>query len=106
MFLAVTLMFCFGAEATLYAQPYPLEPFASISVPDGINLGNISKYGQQTFNSTIRVHIAANCPHHIDASIGAFVNPHGDLITKDRTKVEMAPPLSSPRGTPNSYWRC
>jgi len=100
LFLAVTLMFCLGAEATLYAQPYPLEPFASISVPDGINLGNISKYGLQTFNSTIRAYITTNCPHHITASIGALANPKGGLIPMERTKVEMTPPLSLPRGTP------
>lgn len=96
----ITFIFFFGPQVTLCAQPYPLEPFASISVPDGINLSNISKYGQQTFNSTIKAHIIANCPHHIAASIGAFTNPKGGLIPKEKTKVEMVPPLSSPRGTP------
>jgi hypothetical protein len=96
----MTFVFFFGFQVTLYAEPYPLESFASISVPDGINLGNISEYGQQTFNSTIKAHITANCPHHIGASIGAFANPKGGLIPKEKTSVEMTPPLSSPRGTP------
>jgi hypothetical protein len=66
----MTFVFFFGSQVTLYAQPYSLEPFASISVPDGINLGNIGQYGQQTFNSVIKAHITANCPHRIEASIG------------------------------------
>ena len=99
-FLIIAFIFFFGGQVTLYAQPYLLEPFVSISVPTKIDLGTVTPYGQQIFNSTITVHIIANCPHHIEASIEAFSNPEGGLIPKERTKVEMVPPLSSPKGTP------
>ncbi len=95
LFVAVILVFCLGRGTTLQA-----EPFASISVPDKIDLGSASQYGQQTFNSTIKVHITANCPHRIIASIGgAFASPAGGFIPKERTNVEMVPPLVS-SGTP------
>jgi hypothetical protein len=96
----ITFIFFFGPQVTLYAQPYALEPFVGISVPTTIDLGSINQFGQQTFNSVVKAHIIANCPHHIEASIGAFANSAGDLIPKERTKVEMVPPLSSPIGTP------
>ena len=99
LFPAITfVLFYFWGGAMLQAQPP--EPFASISVPDGIDLGNVANYGQQTFNSTLKAHITANCPHHITASVGAFTNPNGGLIPIGRTNVEMTPPLSSPIGTP------
>jgi hypothetical protein len=97
LFVAGTLMFCFWGEAALQAQ----EPFASISVPDRIDLGNVTQYGQQTFNSTIKVHIIANCPNRIVTSIGgAFASPAGGFIPKERIAVETVPPLVSPTGTP------
>jgi hypothetical protein len=49
--LSVTLMFRLWGGAVLQAQPYPLEPFASISVSDEIKLGSISHYGEQTSDS-------------------------------------------------------
>jgi hypothetical protein len=89
-----------GLTTAAQAQPGP-EPFVTISVtPSELDLGSASQYGQQTFNSTLRVHITANCPHSIDASIGALANPNIGLIPKERTNVEMLPPLSSPSGTP------
>ncbi len=96
--VAVTLIFCFGGVAILQAQPP--EPFVSISVPSKIDLGTVTPYGQQIFNSTIKVHITANCFHHIEASIGAFTNSAGDLIPTERTNVEMVPPPSVLPPTP------
>lgn len=98
LFLAV--MLCFGARAALCAQPYPLQQFVDISVPTQIDLGSVTPSGQQTFNSTVKAHIAANCPYHIDASIGAFTNSAGNLIPVERTKVEVVPPSSWLKGTP------
>jgi hypothetical protein len=48
----IAFIFLFGSQVSLYAQPYALEQFVSISVPTQIDLGSINQFGQQTFNST------------------------------------------------------
>jgi hypothetical protein len=100
LFLAVILMLCFGAGTALYSQPYPLQPSVSISVPSSIDLGSVTPLGQQIINSAVKAHIAANCPYHITASIGAFTNSAGNIIPAERTKVEMMSQSSWVKGTP------
>lgn len=97
---AVILIICLGQFSVLKADSY-----ASITVPDGINLnlGNVSNYGTQTFNSTLKIHVIANCAHHILASVSQFSSSTGGLIPVDRTHVDM-PVMYSPTPTPPDGW--
>lgn len=99
---------CFGLAGIAHGfapvQPYPIEPFVSISIvsPDKIDLGSIPQPDSYSLPAALTVHVAANCPHHVEV---AFSKPFthngtGGTIPFDRSSVEMPTPISSGRGTP------
>ena len=75
------------------------EPYLSISVAEGLNLGNIGQPGQHVFTQTLTVHIMANIGHHLEVSLQPFVGPANKSIPIERTSVEMLNPISSPGET-------
>lgn len=102
LFLAVAMasVVCFGVIGSVYAEPFPLEPYISITIPDGLDFGSIPYPGNHVFTPQLTAHITANCPHHAEVSLQPFVREGGGSIPLDRSTVALLNPISSPVGTP------
>lgn len=93
-----------SAQAVPPVQPYPIEPFVSISIvsPSELNLGSIPQPGGYNLPAALTLHVAANCPHHVEVALTRpFTHDGGGgSISFDRSSVKMLHPVSSPVGTP------
>ena len=101
LFLAVAMasVVCFGVIGSVYAEPFPLEPYISITIPDGLDFGSIPYPGNHVFTPTFAMHIAANVPHHVEMSLSALSHGGGSSYITP-TNLQVLNPLSSGKGTP------
>jgi len=99
LFLAVASVVCFGVIGSVYAEPFPLEPYISITIPDEIDLGSVPYPGNHVFTPSFVMHIAANIPHHIEMSMSPLSHTNGSS-TIIPINFKMSNPLSSGKGTP------
>jgi hypothetical protein len=68
--LAMASVLCFGAAGVVCAKPLPLEPY----------LSSIAHPGSHVFTPTLTMYIAANVPHHVEASLAAFTRDGGAMV--------------------------
>ena len=66
--LTVNLIICMVFSPVVKAE----DPFVSIDVPSGINLGSISEPGTHIIERSIAVHVTSNVPYYLDASLKQF----------------------------------
>jgi hypothetical protein len=56
----------------------PYLPFVKVSTPDGaINLGYILASGAYQTAAEVKIHVTANCPYQVDASLRNLKNKEG-----------------------------
>ena len=72
--LAMASVLCFGTAGVVYADPFPIEPYISITIPAKLDLGSIVHPGSHIFTPTLTMYIAANVPYHIDINIETSLN--------------------------------
>lgn len=77
--LAVAFVLCFGAAGVVYAKPFSIEPYISITIPDRLDLDSIMQPGNHVFTPTFATHIAANVPYHIKVSLAACMRNGGAI---------------------------
>lgn len=97
--LGIASVVCFGFVGIVYAEPFPLEPYIIITIPDELDFGSIPYLGNHVFTPTFAMHIAANVPHHVEMSLSALTHTQGGS-TITPTNLQVLNPISSGRGTP------
>jgi hypothetical protein len=66
---------------------YPVGPFVAMSItPDGLDLGEVGRSGEDSLSGRLTARIVANCPYHVDASFEPFTGK-GGLILPEHTSL-------------------
>ena len=97
--LSVAWVVCFGVIGSVYAGPFPLEPYISITIPDELDFGSIPHPGNHVFTPSFAMHITANVPHHVEMSISHLSHTNGSS-TITPVNLQVLNPISLGKGTP------
>ena len=81
------------------AEPFPIEPYISIDIPQELDFGAIPHPGNHVFTPTFSMHLAANIPYHVEISLSTLTHTGGNS-TITPTNLQMLNPISSNVGTP------